>query len=88
MSSAKTRSPKRGMANSNRTFESLRRKSSSLAVDQVLKVTGGGAHGVLVTAVSPPAFAQALSLVRRRFSWDRVVDALEEAGGYAWGLAA
>jgi propanol-preferring alcohol dehydrogenase len=36
------------------------------AVDQVIKVTGGGAHGVLVTAVSPPAFAQALNLVRRR----------------------
>lgn len=36
------------------------------AVDQVLKATGGGAHGVLVTAVSPPAFGQALQLVRRR----------------------
>ena len=33
---------------------------------QVLKATGGGAHGVLVTAVSPPAFAQALRLARRR----------------------
>jgi propanol-preferring alcohol dehydrogenase len=36
------------------------------AVEQVLRQTSGGAHGVLVTAVSPPAFAQALSLVRRR----------------------
>jgi len=33
---------------------------------QVTKATGGGAHGVLVTAVSPPAFSQALKLVRRR----------------------
>lgn len=36
------------------------------AVADVLKVTGGGAHGVLVTAVSPPAFGQALRLVRRK----------------------
>lgn len=36
------------------------------AASQVLKATGGGAHGVLVTAVSPPAFSQALRLVRRR----------------------
>jgi propanol-preferring alcohol dehydrogenase len=36
------------------------------AVEQVLKATNGGAHGVLVTAVSPPAFAQALRLARRR----------------------
>ncbi|HXV22697.1 MAG TPA: alcohol dehydrogenase AdhP [Alphaproteobacteria bacterium] len=35
-------------------------------VHQVIKQTGGGAHGVLVTAVSPPAFAQALQLVRRK----------------------
>jgi propanol-preferring alcohol dehydrogenase len=33
---------------------------------QVIRATGGGAHGVLVTAVSPPAFSQALSIVRRR----------------------
>jgi propanol-preferring alcohol dehydrogenase len=39
---------------------------SPTAVAEVLKATGGGAHGVLVTAVSPPAFAQALSLVRRK----------------------
>jgi len=31
-----------------------------------MKATGGGAHGVLVTAVSPPAFSQALSVVRRK----------------------
>ena len=36
------------------------------AVAQVLKATGGGAHGVLVTAVSPVAFAQALRLARCR----------------------
>mgnify|MGYP000972353987 CR=1 FL=1 len=35
------------------------------AVASVLKETGGGAHGVLVTAVSPGAFAQALQLARR-----------------------
>ncbi|MFC5580092.1 alcohol dehydrogenase AdhP [Rhodanobacter terrae] len=33
---------------------------------QVIEATGGGAHGVLVTAVSPPAFSQALRLVRRK----------------------
>ena len=36
------------------------------AVENVLSLTGGGAHGVLVTAVSTPAFAQALRMVRRR----------------------
>lgn len=36
------------------------------AATQVIRETGGGAHGVLVTAVSPPAFAQALHLVRRK----------------------
>lgn len=36
------------------------------AVAQVVAATGGGAHGVLVTAVSPPAFSQALQVVRRR----------------------
>ncbi len=36
------------------------------AVDNVLAETGGGAHGVLVTAVSAPAFAQALRMVRRK----------------------
>jgi propanol-preferring alcohol dehydrogenase len=35
-------------------------------IEKVLKATGGGAHGVLVTAVSPPAFSQALSIVRRK----------------------
>jgi len=38
---------------------------SPTAAAEVVKATGGGAHGVLVTAVSRPAFAQALSLVRR-----------------------
>jgi len=36
------------------------------AVEQVMKATGGGAHGVLVTAVSRGAFAQALQLARRK----------------------
>ena len=36
------------------------------AAAQVVKQTGGGAHGVLVTAVSPPAFSQALQMVRRK----------------------
>jgi propanol-preferring alcohol dehydrogenase len=36
------------------------------AAAQVVKQTGGGVHGVLVTAVSPAAFAQALGMVRRK----------------------
>jgi len=36
------------------------------AVQRILDATGGGAHGVLVTAVSPPAFSQALKVVRRK----------------------
>lgn len=36
------------------------------AVEAILKETGGGAHGVLVTAVSTAAFGQALAMVRRR----------------------
>src|SRR5687767_4192061 len=36
------------------------------AVGDVLKATSGGAHGVLVTAVSVPAFGQALQMVRRK----------------------
>ena len=36
------------------------------AVDKVLTATGGGAHGVFVTAVSTAAFAQALKMVRRK----------------------
>ena len=36
------------------------------AAARVRKATGGGAHGVLVTAVSPPAFAQAVNMVRRK----------------------
>lgn len=39
---------------------------SADAVDRVLRETGGGAHGVLVTAVSTAAFAQALKMVRRK----------------------
>jgi len=36
------------------------------AVASVVKATDGGAHGVLVTAVSPPAFTQALHMARRK----------------------
>ncbi|MDU6750107.1 MAG: alcohol dehydrogenase AdhP, partial [Bradyrhizobium sp.] len=36
------------------------------AVERVIAFTGGGVHGVLVTAVSTPAFAQALKMVRRK----------------------
>lgn len=36
------------------------------AVSSILEKTGGGVHGVLVTAVSPPAFRQALGMVRRK----------------------
>ena len=36
------------------------------AARQIVKETGGGAHGVLVTAVSPAAFEQALKIVRRK----------------------
>ena len=36
------------------------------AAARIVKETGGGAHGVLVTAVSVPAFAQALKIVRRK----------------------
>lgn len=36
------------------------------AVEKVLAASGGGAHGVLVTAVSTAAFAQALKMVRRK----------------------
>lgn len=36
------------------------------AVERVIQATGGGAHGVLVTAVSRAAFQQALRLARRK----------------------
>lgn len=36
------------------------------AAQRIVELTGGGVHGVLVTAVSVPAFAQALAMVRRR----------------------
>jgi len=35
-------------------------------VASVINGTGGGAHGILVTAVSTPAFSQALHMVRRK----------------------
>src|SRR5271165_6811178 len=36
------------------------------AVAQIVEQTGGGAHGALVTAVSPSAFSQAIHMVRRK----------------------
>ena len=36
------------------------------AVEQVRKLTGGGAHGVLVTAPSRPAFGQSIAMARRK----------------------
>jgi len=36
------------------------------AAAQIVKQTGGGVHGALVTAVSPPAFSQAIQMVRRK----------------------
>jgi len=36
------------------------------AVAKIVQATGGGAHGVLVTAVSPGAFSQAIACTRRR----------------------
>ena len=39
---------------------------NSGVVEQVVRLTGGGAHGVLVTAVSTQAFGQAVAMTRRR----------------------
>src|SRR5271169_3199922 len=39
---------------------------SADAVAQIIRQTGGGAHGALVTAVSPPAFSQAIHMMRRK----------------------
>jgi propanol-preferring alcohol dehydrogenase len=36
------------------------------AAAQIVKQTGGGVHGALVTAVSPPAFSQAIQVLRRK----------------------
>jgi alcohol dehydrogenase, propanol-preferring len=36
------------------------------AIAQIIKQTNGGVHGVLVTAVSPAAFNQAIHMVRRK----------------------
>lgn len=55
-------------------LELARRSGADMAVDarsadavaEVLDATKGGANGILVTAVSPPAFGQALRMVRRR----------------------
>lgn len=55
-------------------LELARRLGADLAVDgrepdaaaTLVRETGGGAHGVLVTAVSTGAFGQAISMVRRK----------------------
>lgn len=39
--------------------------SNADAVSDVIRATGGGAHGVLVTAPSTPAFAQCIAIARR-----------------------
>jgi propanol-preferring alcohol dehydrogenase len=39
---------------------------ASDAAEQVRKITGGGAHGVLVTAPSQAAFAQSIAMARRK----------------------
>ena len=39
---------------------------ASDAVEQIKKQTDGGAHGVVVTAVVPAAFSQAINMVRRK----------------------
>lgn len=39
--------------------------TSGTATEEVVEHTGGGAHGVLVTAVSTAAFAQAIAMARR-----------------------
>lgn len=36
------------------------------AIADVIRTTGGGAHGVLITAPSTPAFAQGIAVARRR----------------------
>jgi propanol-preferring alcohol dehydrogenase len=40
--------------------------SEADAVEKVRKITDGGAHGIVVTAPSRPAFAQAIGMVRRK----------------------
>jgi propanol-preferring alcohol dehydrogenase len=41
-------------------------KTSSDAAAEVKKATGGGAHGVLITAPSLPAFKQGIEMTRKR----------------------
>jgi propanol-preferring alcohol dehydrogenase len=41
-------------------------KTSSAPADDVKKATGGGAHGVLITAPSLPAFNQGVAMTRKR----------------------
>jgi propanol-preferring alcohol dehydrogenase len=41
-------------------------KTSSAPIDDVKRATGGGAHGVLITAPSLPAFNQGVAMTRKR----------------------
>lgn len=57
--------PKLALARASGADVAVNAKSPD-AVKQVVKQTGGGAHGVLVTAPSPAAFGQAIPMVRRK----------------------
>jgi alcohol dehydrogenase, propanol-preferring len=56
---------KLGLARTSGAEVTVNAKSPDAAA-QIVKQTGGGAHGILVTAVSPAAFAQALKMIRRK----------------------
>jgi len=57
--------PKLALARASGADVAVNAKSPD-AVEQVVKQTSGGAHGVLVTAPSPAAFGQAIHMVRRK----------------------
>ena len=57
--------PKLALARASGADVAVNAKSPD-AVEQIVKQTGGGAHGVLVTAPSPAAFGQAIHMVRRK----------------------
>lgn len=56
---------KLALAQANGADEALDARDPDV-VERVQALTGGGAHGVVVTAVSTESFAQAVSLVRRK----------------------
>jgi len=57
--------PKLALARASGADVAVNAKSPD-AVEQIVKQTSGGAHGVLVTAPSPAAFGQAIHMVRRK----------------------